>query len=58
MLKKDAVKFFGSGSELAKRLGIRRQAVYQWPDVVPFKKAMRLEELTKGSLKMKKSLYT
>ena len=32
MRKTDAIKIFGSASELARAIGISPQAVYQWPD--------------------------
>lgn len=34
MKKQDAIDMFGTPTELAKALGITRQAVYQWPDEI------------------------
>lgn len=49
MLKADAVRYFGDQAKIAQRLGISAAAVYQWPDLVPEKRAMQLERLTAGS---------
>lgn len=57
MLKADAIRHFKTGMELAKQLNIDRQRVYKWPDTVPPKWAIRIERLTKGKVKMDKSLY-
>lgn len=35
MLKKDAIQRFGGVRKLAESLGITREAIYQWPEVVP-----------------------
>ncbi len=34
MNKSHAIEIFGSVAALADALGIRRQAIYQWPDVL------------------------
>jgi hypothetical protein len=38
MTKEQAIKWAGSGTELAKLLGIEPQAVYQWDDGKPIPK--------------------
>ena len=35
MTKEDAIKLAGSQSELARLLGVNRQAVWQWKDIPP-----------------------
>ena len=51
MLKKDAIKFYGSLTELAKALGIQKSAVSRWAKLVPLKRAIQLQTMTKGGLK-------
>lgn len=51
MKTSEAIKFFGSGAELAKKLGIAPQAVYQWGNEVPRLRAFEIERLTHGKLK-------
>lgn len=50
MNKADAIRYFGSPSRLAQALGISRQAVAQWPDVVPLGRAYQIYVLTRGEL--------
>ncbi|ASX25886.1 Cro/CI family transcriptional regulator [Candidatus Williamhamiltonella defendens] len=57
MFKSDAIKHFGKGNLLAKFLNITSGSVSQWGDVIPEKQALRLEKLTKGSLKYDPTLY-
>lgn len=47
MKKADAVKHYGNQNRLAKALGITRQAVDDWSDLVPIKQAIKLADLTK-----------
>ena len=35
MTKKEAIRKFGSVANLAKALGMSRQAIYKWPDKLP-----------------------
>lgn len=51
MKTKDAVRFFGTQAELARALGIKRQSVNDWGDVVPLARQYQLERLTQGKLK-------
>jgi DNA-binding transcriptional regulator YdaS (Cro superfamily) len=57
MLKKDAIKWAGSQSELARKLGIDRAAVHGWGKYVPMRRAMQLHELTGGELKFNQEFY-
>ena len=51
MKKKDVIKYFGNISETARQLGCHRQAVQQWPDIVPLGRQYQIEVITKGELK-------
>jgi hypothetical protein len=57
MLKATAIKHYKTAYKVAKALGVSRQYVYQWPDVVPIKCARRLEEISEGKVKVKVRLY-
>jgi hypothetical protein len=50
MLKKDVVEHFGTQERVALVLGISRQAVQMWGDVVPLLRAYQLERRTGGKL--------
>lgn len=49
MTKDEAIRYFGGVPALARALGIRRQAIYQW-ESVPEKQQLRLEKITGGAL--------
>jgi transcriptional repressor of cell division inhibition gene dicB len=51
MTKTDAIKFFGSSSNLAKALGVTKQAVSRWPDDIPDGRQFQIEVITDGKLK-------
>ena len=57
MLKKDAIQYFGSLSELARALGIQKSAISRWQKWVPLKRAMQLESISKGQLKCDVNSY-
>jgi len=57
MYKSSAIAFFGNGAKLAAILNITNGAVYQWPDIIPEKQAMKLERITGGILVYDASLY-
>jgi transcriptional repressor of cell division inhibition gene dicB len=57
MLKADVISHFGSRGKVARALGISRQAVQAWREVVPLGRAYQVQELTKGRLKLKRYLY-
>jgi DNA-binding transcriptional regulator YdaS (Cro superfamily) len=46
----DAVKFFGSKAQIARILGISKQAVSNWRDKVPLRAALLLEQASYGKL--------
>ena len=47
----EAVAIFGTEAELARKLGIKPQAVYQWGDKVPMRRQYQIQLMTKGKLK-------
>ena len=51
MRTKQAIKHFGSAAKLARSLGISRQSVHDWGDVVPEGRAYQIEVLTEGALR-------
>ncbi|CNB66126.1 DNA-binding transcriptional regulator DicC [Yersinia frederiksenii] len=50
MLKKDAIKYFGTKSALAKAAGVKPPSVSAWGELVPEKRAVRLEKASNGEL--------
>lgn len=54
MLKKDAINYFGSITNLAASLKISTQAISQWGKYIPPLRAFQLEYLTQGKLKARK----
>ena len=57
MYTRDAIKFFGSQKILTEKLGVCRQAIYQWGEVVPWRRALQLEKLSGGKLPIRKNHY-
>lgn len=50
MKTSDAVAHFGTAAELARRLDIRPQAVYQWGEYPPRLQQLEIQSLTLGKL--------
>ena len=50
MQKTQAVEYFGGPTKLAKLLGISRQAIHQWPELVPDLYQYKLHHLSGGNL--------
>lgn len=50
MTKEQAIEYFGSGAELARRLGCQRQSVHGWREI-PIGRQYQIEVLTEGALK-------
>lgn len=48
MRKEDVIAYYGDSTKVAVALGIKPSAVYQWGELVPEKRAVRLERMTKG----------
>ncbi|EHD22098.1 MULTISPECIES: Cro/CI family transcriptional regulator [Brenneria] len=57
MLKIEAVNFFGSKTKLAEAAGVSQASVSRWGDVIPERRAARLERITNGALKYDPALY-
>lgn len=51
MKKADAINYFGSAAELAKKLNISEAAISQWGETIPKGRAYQIEVLTTGTLK-------
>lgn len=51
MRTSEAVAYYGTKAELARALGIARQAITSWGAFVPPRRALELEKLTRGKLK-------
>jgi len=57
MEKKSVIARFGSNNKTSKFMGISRQAVDRWDDIIPVMAALRLDKMTNGELKFDKELY-
>jgi DNA-binding transcriptional regulator YdaS (Cro superfamily) len=57
MKKKTVVKHFNTQGSIARFLGISRQAVSQWPDIIPEAAARKIEKYTDGELVVDEGLY-
>ncbi|MNE88946.1 DNA-binding transcriptional regulator DicC [compost metagenome] len=51
MKKADAINYFSSAAELAKKLNISEAAISQWGETIPQGRAYQIEVLTGGKLK-------
>lgn len=50
MTTKEVIQYYGSVSEVARALGVTRQAVYLWGPRPPVKRQLELSKLTRGAL--------
>lgn len=57
MKRIEVIEFFGNQSRTAKALGITRQAVCRWPDIIPLQAAARAEKVSGGKLKLDLQQY-
>ncbi|EPR3548181.1 MULTISPECIES: Cro/CI family transcriptional regulator [Raoultella] len=57
MYKSDAIKYFGSLTKLATAAGVRLPSASAWGDIIPERRAARLDRITKGELKYDPTLY-
>ena len=57
MLKQDVLDYFKTQVAAARAVGISKQGVWMWPEVVPQAHAWKLQILTEGKLKVDPSLY-
>ncbi|CAM4031909.1 MULTISPECIES: Cro/CI family transcriptional regulator [Lelliottia] len=53
----DVISHFGKKANVARALRISRSSVSEWGDIVPEKRAARLEKITGGALKYDSALY-
>ncbi len=51
MKKADAIEFFGSGVEMAKKLGVTKSAVSQWGEELDYPRQCQIQVISKGKLK-------
>ncbi len=51
-----AISYFGGVSNVARITGLSKQAIYQWPEVVPMRWQYYFERLSGGVLKPKHPL--
>lgn len=52
MMKQTALEHFGSQSALARAFGITQPCVHRWGDLLPLARAIELEDITGGELKV------
>lgn len=57
MFTSEAIQHFKTPAAVAEKLGISRQAVSQWGELVPPLSAARLAKLSRGKLKFDPDLY-
>ncbi|EHM6109635.1 MULTISPECIES: Cro/CI family transcriptional regulator [Citrobacter] len=57
MFKNDALAFFGSATKLAQAAGVSLPAVSRWGNVIPERRAARLDRVTDGALKYDPEFY-
>ena len=51
MKKADAIKFFGSGSEMARQLGVTKGAVSQWGEELDYPRQCQIQVVSRGKLR-------
>jgi hypothetical protein len=57
MKKDNVIKHYKTAAKLAQVLGIAKQAVSNWGEVIPELQAFRLDRITHGDLKYDPSFY-
>lgn len=57
MFTSDVIEHFGSAQAIAEALGISRQAVGQWRELVPPLSATRIEKISNGELAFDPDVY-
>ena len=57
MKTKHAIEHWGNRKRVAEALGLTRQAVYAWGEIVPLEAALALEVRSEGQLKVNPKLY-
>lgn len=54
MQKKEVIKYFGSVQKMADALGVTRQMIYLYDDILPEMIAYKIEVITNGALRVVK----
>lgn len=57
MQKAKVIAHYGTPAATAKALGMSRQRVHEWPELVPIDTAVALELLTEGILRVDEDAY-
>lgn len=57
MQKKEVIKYFGSVQKMADALGVTRQMIYLYDDILPEMIAYKIEVITNGALRAVGSDY-
>lgn len=57
MKKKDVIEHFGSAAQAAAALDISKQAVGDWPEIVPEGAAYKIQVITGGALQVDPAVY-
>ncbi|WJV61090.1 Cro/CI family transcriptional regulator [Pectobacteriaceae bacterium C52] len=57
MYKTDAIKYFGNLTKLAEAAGVKLPSASAWGEIIPERRAARLERITNGALKYDPALY-
>ena len=57
MKKQTVIEHFKSATAVAAALGISRQAVSDWPDIIPEGAAYKLQVITAGLLRVDAAVY-
>ena len=50
MKKQHVIDHFGSQAETARKLDVSEAAVSRWSDIIPFRRALQVEQVTDGRL--------
>ncbi len=58
MYKKELLDYFdGSPTEAAKVIGVSRQTIWNWPELIPEQWAWQIEGRTRGALLVNRRFY-
>ena len=57
MQKREVIKYFGSVQKMADALGVARQMIYLYDDILPEMIAYKIEVITNGALRVVGSDY-